>query len=293
MEAPVHTQGRWTVSPLRAGTSRVRPQACAQAGEQVATRARAPRPARPGALRRGPLRPRARSPRPLRARSRRRPAPRSRRPRPRRLRPRPRLGLGLLALGGLGDGLRLLLGEQGLELLGALDLALLGLGLGALLGLPRGDLVLGRQLAALRDHDRADLGGDVLEDPDRNRVDADALDRLVQVDLAAVDADLLRRPDLVGDVGRRDRAEQAPARSGAALEAQLDAAELGRDLLGLLERAGLVPGAVRLALLVLGERARAWPSPRACAARGSCACSRARRSRRRRAGRPSRRPSGG
>ena len=84
-------------------------------------------------------------------------------------------------------------------------------------------------------------------------MDADALDRLVQVDLAPVDSDLLRRPDLVGDVGRRHRAEEAPARAGAALEAQLDPVQLGRDLLGLLVRAGLVPGALLLALRVLGE----------------------------------------
>ena len=50
-------------------------------------------------------------------------------------------------------------------------------GLGRLGGLHRGQLLLGRQLAALGDDERLHLGGDVLEDLDRDRVAADALDR--------------------------------------------------------------------------------------------------------------------
>ena len=86
--------------------------------------------------------------------------------------------------------------ERRLELgrcLGAMRLRLgldrrLRLGLG---GLHRGELLLGRQLAALGDDERLHLDADVLEDLDRDRVAADPLDR-VGVDLPAVDADLAR-----------------------------------------------------------------------------------------------------
>ena len=51
---------------------------------------------------------------------------------------------------------------------------------------------------------------------DRDRVAADPLDRVVEPDLAPVDADLARAPDLVGDVRRRDRAEERAGRAGLA-----------------------------------------------------------------------------
>ena len=70
-----------------------------------------------------------------------------------------------------------------------------------------GDLrLLGRQLAALGHDEDPQLGGHVGEDLDRDRVAADALDRL-HVELAAVDADLLLRP-----TGGRRRSSRSPSR---------------------------------------------------------------------------------
>src|SRR6185503_15430875 len=80
-----------------------------------------------------------------------------------------------------------------------------------------------------------------------------ALDRVVEPDLAAVDADLARAPDLVGDVGRRDRAEERPGRAGLHLEGEHRLPQRVRDRLGLLGRRRLVAGALRLALLELGD----------------------------------------
>ena len=78
--------------------------------------------------------------------------------------------------------------------------------------LERRELLLGRKLATLGDDERLDLDVHVLEELDRDRVAADALDR-VDRDLAPVDANLPRAPDLVGDVGRRDRAEERARRA--------------------------------------------------------------------------------
>ena len=79
-------------------------------------------------------------------------------------------------------------------------------------GLHRRELLFGRQLAALRDHKRLDLGDDALEHLHRHREAADALDH-VQIDLAAVDADLARAPQLLRDVGRVSPSRTA-SRSG-------------------------------------------------------------------------------
>ena len=139
-----------------------------------ARRPRAPRPrARPARL----------APRPPRAPGSRRTA---RRPQPPPASACPRaLGLGRvldlerrLELGRRFGAVRLRLGLDGR----------LRLGLG---GLHRGELLLGRQLAALGDDERLHLDADVLEDLHRDRVAADPLDR-VGVDLPAVDADLVR-----------------------------------------------------------------------------------------------------
>ena len=119
-----------------------------------------------------------------------------------------------------------------------------GLGLGPLGRLERRELLLGRQLAALGHDERLHLGGDALEDVDRDRVAADPLDH-VQVDLAPVDADLPRPPELLGDVGRRHRAEQRAGRAGLHLEAQHGLRQRLGDLAGLLGRPRLVPRPLR------------------------------------------------
>src|SRR5205807_5991512 len=114
---------------------------------------------------------------------------------------------------------------------------------------------LGRQLAALRHDERAHLGRHVLEELDRDLVAADALDR-VQLDPAPVDAHLVLRPELIGDVGRRDRAEERAGRAGLHVEAQLDLAEPLADRLRILERLRLVPGAPLLDLARLDDAGR-------------------------------------
>src|SRR5207253_8597637 len=88
---------------------------------------------------------------------------------------------------------------------------------GRRLGLGLRLLVLGRQLAALRDDERLQLDADVGEEIDGDVVAADPLDRLVELDLPAVDADLARAPDLGGDVRRRDRAEERAGGTGLEL----------------------------------------------------------------------------
>src|SRR5207237_6773443 len=68
----------------------------------------------------------------------------------------------------------------------------------------------------------SDLGDDVREHVERNRVPADAFDR-VHLELAAVDAELLLLPEPVGDVRRRDRAEERARRPRVDVEPKLDA----------------------------------------------------------------------
>ena len=173
-----------------------------------------------------------------------------------------------------------------------------GLGLrgGLRLGLGRGDrveLLLWRQLAALG-HDRdLERGGHVGKELDRDLVAADPLDRLGQVELAPVDADLLRLPELLGDVGRGDRAEERAGLARGDVEAQLGALEPSARSPA--PARSSEPRAERASPRACAAR-RPWPaspSRRASAAAGSCARSRRRRPRPRRAGRSSRRPVGG
>src|SRR5215211_1962527 len=169
-----------------------------------------------------------------------------------------RLGYSLGGGGGaLEVGLVLRLEELFAPLLVALEelrlafaSCLLLCALGRLHGL---ELLLGRKLPALRDDERLDLDPDVLEDVDCDLVAADPLDRVGEVDLSAVDPDLASAPELVGDVGRRHRAKQRPARSGVHVEAEDGLAEGLRDLLRLLEAPGLVARALGLPLLELGH----------------------------------------
>ena len=112
----------------------------------------------------------------------------------------------------------------------------------------------------------------VLEDLDRDRVAADPLDRLGQVDLPPVDADLLLLPELVDDVRRGDRAEETAARAGLDVEAKHGRAELLRDLLGLVGVARLVAGTLLLALLELREERRRRGLRKPPRLRGSSAC---------------------
>ena len=74
---------------------------------------------------------------------------------------------------------------------------------------------------ALGRDDELQLGGHIGEELDRDDVAADALDRL-EYELAAVDPDLLLLPETVGDVRRRDRAEQRSRRPRIRVEAQLE-----------------------------------------------------------------------
>src|SRR4029077_2089248 len=90
---------------------------------------------------------------------------------------------------------------------------------------------------------------------DRDVVAADPLDR-VDLDLAPVDADLLRAPELVRDVRRRYRAEERARGPGLHLEAEHRRREHARDLAGLVGRPRLVPRALLLALPKLGDLRR-------------------------------------
>ena len=162
---------------------------------------------------------------------------------------------GGILLGGLVLGGRVLVGDRLFDR----DRRLLllgrgGLGLGSrlrLLGrLERRELLLGRELLALRCDDELDLGDDVGEHLERHGVPADPLDR-VHLELAAVDAELLLLPEPVGDVRRGDRAEERSRRAGVHVEAKLDALDALRDRLCLVGRLRLVPRTLGVALLEL------------------------------------------
>ena len=75
-------------------------------------------------------------------------------------------------------------------------------------------------------------------------------------DLAAIDPHLPRAPDLVRDVGRRDRAEERSRRTGFDLEGEDRLGEHRGDLLRLIGASSLVPGALRLDALELGDAGR-------------------------------------
>ena len=117
---------------------------------------------------------------------------------------------------------------------------LLGLNLlGLLLRLHRLERLLRRKLASFGDDERPDFDRHVLEELDGHLVAADPLDR-VAADLAPVDAHLVFLPELVGDVGRRDRPEQRAGRAGLDVEAELQLSKTLRDRLGVLEGFRLV-----------------------------------------------------
>src|SRR5690554_5610833 len=107
------------------------------------------------------------------------------------------------------------------------------------------------------DHPDLDLGTDLGVQPDRDRIDAQRLDRLVQLDLAPVDLEveaLLRQP--FRDIRGRDRAEQLRLRAGPRLERERDLLDLRRAA-SRLEVVPLGPGFRLLPLLLeLPDRAR-------------------------------------
>src|SRR5207245_8022688 len=120
------------------------------------------------------------------------------------LRFRRRFLCGRLVPGLVGSGLRLL---GGCLLLGAGPLG------GSLEGCTHHlGSRLRWKLATLRDDERLHVDRDVCEELDRHLVAADLLDRIAEPDLAPVDAHLRDPPDLVGQVGRRHRAEQRARR---------------------------------------------------------------------------------
>src|SRR5437899_10223615 len=106
----------------------------------------------------------------------------------------------------------------------------------------RSELFLGRQLAAFGHDERPYLDGHILEQLDRDLEAPDPFERLA-ADLAPVDSDLVFLPQLVRDVGRRDRAEQRAGGPGLDVEAKLDLTEPLRDRLCILERLRLALGA--------------------------------------------------
>jgi hypothetical protein len=85
-------------------------------------------------------------------------------------------------------------------------------------------------------------------------VAADPLDRLAELDLAPVDADLVVGPQPVGDVRRRHRAEQRAGRAGLHLEPQHALLEAGRDVARLVVRPRFLAGAHLFAAPELLER---------------------------------------
>ena len=139
-----------------------------------------------------------------------------------------------------------------------------------------GELLLGRQLAALRHDDERSSAVTSPNSSIGHRVAADPLDRLHR-ELAPVDADLLLLPELVGDVRRGDRAEQRAGRAGVHVEAKLGRLEAVGDRARLVDRSSprAAPAARRASRA--RARARASRARRGRGAAGSCARSRARR----------------
>src|SRR5450830_1108770 len=100
-------------------------------------------------------------------------------------------------------------------------------------------LLLGSELATLRDYERLHRHAHVFEDVNRHCVTADALEWIWKLDLSPIDADLAGAPDLVGDVAGGNRAEERTGGTGLHLEAEHRLAQPLGDRLGL-------PGAARL-----------------------------------------------
>src|SRR4051794_17721596 len=86
-------------------------------------------------------------------------------------------------------------------------------------------------LLLLDDH-RLDGRGDAVLDLDVDHAGADRADRLLEVDLAAIDRDAAGLLDRIDDVLRRDRAEQAAVVAGLVRDREHGAAQDGRGLLG-------------------------------------------------------------
>ncbi len=114
----------------------------------------------------------------------------------------------------------------------------------AALALLRGEAPCrGAALLLLDDH-RLDGRVHALVDLDDDHVRADVADRLLELDLAAVDSDSAGLADRVGDVLRGDRAEQTAVLAGLLLDRQDGAAEQRSVLLRAVLRVsgGLVSG---------------------------------------------------
>ncbi len=87
----------------------------------------------------------------------------------------------------------------------------------------------------------------------RHQMAAERLDRLLEVYLAAVDADLARLPHRVGDVGTGHRTEQPVARACPFLDGQHRAVERVGHIVGLLLGLRLVAAAHLILALRLGD----------------------------------------
>src|SRR3954447_21102473 len=106
-----------------------------------------------------------------------------------------------------------------------------------------------------RYHHHLDGGLDVAPHRDRDAVGAERLDRVVQRHLAAVDPDLSRLPDGIGDVARGDRAVQPVLDPGAGLDREHGAVERVGDVARLLVALRLVTPAHLLLALHLRDHA--------------------------------------
>jgi hypothetical protein len=97
-------------------------------------------------------------------------------------------------------------------------------------GAPRGGARGGPPARSLLDDPDLDLGPDVGVQPERHAVDAERLDRLVQVDLAPLDVVPLGL-ELLRDVGRGHRPEQLAFLADARGERDRDLGQLVGELL--------------------------------------------------------------
>ena len=130
-------------------------------------------------------------------------------------------------------------------------------------GVPVRPVTVRHQHLLLDDPD-PDLGLHVGVQADRHAIDAERLDRLVQVDLALLDVEALRL-ELLRDVGRRDGAEQLAFFADARREGERDLLELLGEpcaraaalVLGRLEAIALLLDALQVARRrLVGEAAR-------------------------------------
>src|SRR5207244_13086467 len=113
----------------------------------------------------------------------------------------------------------------------------------------------GRQRSAFGHDERPSLDGHILEQLDRNLETSDPFERLA-ADPSPIDTDLVLLPQLIRDVGRRDRTEQRAGGPGLHVEAKLDLTEPLRDRLCILERLRLALTAPLFDLAHLGDASR-------------------------------------